>query len=152
MPIIVGTRGVTTCTDLHSSHHWCSSVSRTFVMKKIVLTILCILYCSPVHALVNRPNHISFDEVTIWIMIPDEDDVWVYCTSIERDKGGGLIFLLEESGLYVEQNIAAIADPTEVFAVEIGDIIDAHLMIYLDFENGWDKFKTLGKITKMEGY
>ena len=121
-------------------------------MKKIILTILCVLYCSPVHAMVSKPDHFSFDEVAIWVMIPEEDDIWILSTSIERDKDGGLIFLIEENSIYVEQNIAAIADPPKIFVEVIRDAIDAHLMIYLDFENGWDKLKTIGKITKMEGY
>ena len=121
-------------------------------MKILLFTIICILFFSPAHAMVDKSNHFSFDEVTIWVMIPYEEDVWVYCTSIERDKDGGLIFQIEKTGLYVEQTISAIATPTKIFAEKISDAIDAHLMIYLDFENGLDKFETLGKITKMEGY
>jgi len=121
-------------------------------MKNIILTILCVLYCSPVHAMASGIDRVSFEEVTLCIMIPDEDDISIYYTSINGENNGGVIFQIDEEGLYVEQNISAIADPPKIFAEIIRDIIEVHLMIYLDFENGWDKFETLGKITKMEGY
>ena len=121
-------------------------------MKKMILTVFIILCCGQGHAFVSSSSNISFNDVTIWVMIPDDDSICLLATYLTKDKNGGLNFQLEAESLYIEQNVSAISSSTARFADKLRKMLNFHLAVYLDFENGLDKFETIEKIMKTEEY